>query len=350
MFDVRRSTFLLCLFVSVATIAQAAPIFPTTTGTTWDYAQTGAEPSRFSISITGRETVAGQELMKLVTKDQGEIIQTQLVTATEKGLLFHGRRSADGTITSFEKPRVLLPFPLAVGGTWELDDDVAGMAMHQVFKVVAEESVKVPAGDFRAYHLHCEQPWPLSVSIDRWFAPGTGFVKDVTVTRGPTGRLLSRATTVLTKFSVVPPAPEPPPSVTISIAPSTPTPPPQVTLEVAAARDGPLTTAFQADAENIFVHWQGEHLALNTMVRVAWIAEDVGDLVEPNFVVDETETEVTAPEFGARFTLSRPSDGWAAGKYRLELYLDDVLSQKLEVSITEPAKKSAPSESPPPKE
>ena len=40
--------------------------------------------------------------------------------------------------------------------------------------------------------------------IERWFAPGRGIVKDVTTTRGPNGRLLSRATTVLMNFSVAP--------------------------------------------------------------------------------------------------------------------------------------------------
>ena len=70
-----------------------------------------------------------------------------------------------------------------------------------------------------------------------------------------------------------------------------------------------------------------------SFVRVAWIAEDVGELVPPNFVIDETETEVTSEKFSARFTLSRPKDGWAAGKYRLELYLDDQLTQTAKVSI-----------------
>jgi hypothetical protein len=68
-------------------------------------------------------------------------------------------------------------------------------------------------------------------------------------------------------------------------------------------------------------------------VRVAWIAEDVGDIVEPNFVIDETEAELTSAKFSARFTLSRPRDGWAAGKYRLELYLDDQLTQTVKINI-----------------
>ena len=106
-----------------------------------------------------------------------------------------------------------------------------------------------------------------------------------------------------------------------------------MTLEVAKERDGEPQDQFRSDVAEIFVRWHGEHLPVGSFVRVAWIAEDVGDLVPPNFVIDETETEVTTSTFGARFTLSRPKDGWAAGNYRLELYLDDTLIQTAKVSI-----------------
>ena len=106
-----------------------------------------------------------------------------------------------------------------------------------------------------------------------------------------------------------------------------------MTLEVAKERDGKPQDQFASDVTNIFVRWNGEHLPVGSFVRVAWIAEDVGDLVPRNFVIDETETEVTTSTFGARFTLSRPKDGWAAGKYRLDLYLDDTLIQTAKVTI-----------------
>ena len=66
---------------------------------------------------------------------------------------------------------------------------------------------------------------------------------------------------------------------------------------------------------------------------MAWVAEDVGDLVEPNFVIDETVTVASAPDASARFTLGRPPDGWAEGKYRLEFYVDDILVETERVTI-----------------
>jgi hypothetical protein len=72
---------------------------------------------------------------------------------------------------------------------------------------------------------------------------------------------------------------------------------------------------------------------VDATVRIAWIAEDVGEVAPPNFVVDQVERTIASPEFGGRFTLSRPKDGWAAGKYRAELYLDDELRANVPVTI-----------------
>jgi hypothetical protein len=85
--------------------------------------------------------------------------------------------------------------------------------------------------------------------------------------------------------------------------------------------------------ENIYVRWRGRGLPEGARVRVAWVAEDVGDLVEPNFIVDETESVAPAPDASARFTLGRPPDGWAEGKYRVEFYVNDELEETIRVTI-----------------
>lgn len=107
----------------------------------------------------------------------------------------------------------------------------------------------------------------------------------------------------------------------------------RIKLEVAPKRDAPAETEFRSDIPNIFVRWAGENLPINSGVRVAWIAEDVGEVAPPNFIVDQTETMVTTANFGARFTLSRPKDGWAAGKYRVELFLEEELIATVSVTI-----------------
>ena len=293
--------------------------------------------------INGTEQIGARELLKLETVAEDVVVKTELISVDERGVLCHQRAGADGKATILEPPQTIVPSPLKIGATWEVNDHVAGGGT-QAFKITAEEDVTVPAGKFRAFRMRCEQPWPISALTERWFAPGTGMIADVTTTRGPNGRLLSRATTMLKKFSVIPPPKDTsPPSITIDTATPTraqapaPTAPakPGILLQVSGERDGSAQTEFKSDAPQIFVRWSGVNLPIGESVRVAWIAEDVGDLAEPDFIVDQMETTVETAEFGARFTLSRPKDGWAAGKYRVEVFLGDELLQKLNVTIAD---------------
>ena len=180
-----RRLIILALSLLAVSRADAASFFPQADGTTWEYRQTGAESDRLVVRITGRETLNGTEMLKVETTAGDEVVKTDFMTADDRGLLCHQRRSGDGAPVVFDPPRVLVSLPLRVGRTWEFEDDVGSGVIRQPLKIVAEEVVVVPAGTFRAYHLHCEQPWPMSTALDRWFAPGTGFVKEIITTRGP---------------------------------------------------------------------------------------------------------------------------------------------------------------------
>lgn len=92
-------------------------------------------------------------------------------------------------------------------------------------------------------------------------------------------------------------------------------------------------TEFSSDTPKLYVRWEGHNLPEEARVRVAWVVEDVGGIVEPNFVVDQTEIVAPARDAGARFTLARPSDGWAEGKYRLECYVNGELTETVRVQI-----------------
>jgi hypothetical protein len=108
-------------------------------------------------------------------------------------------------------------------------------------------------------------------------------------------------------------------------------------LAITAARtiDGKPETSYRSNAQQIVVRWRGENLPVGSIVRVAWIAEDVGDIVDPGFVIDRDETAIPSPTFSARFTISRPRDGWAPGKYRVDLFVDDVLRDTLGITISD---------------
>ncbi len=315
------------LIFAVLVTASAESLIPTADGTTWDYEVREQLPSpdafaTLSVRISGTEQLGTKDLLKLETRVGDILTKTELIEADDAGIRLYRRTNAERKTVVSNPPQTLVPAPLQIGAKWELDDRAAGTEMHQQFTVAAQESVTVPAGTYQAYRLHCEQPWPIATVIDRWFVPGVGFVKDVTTVRGPSGRLLSRVTTALKRLSQTPAA-------AVAAAPATP----KITLEVAAEPEGSPQTEFPSDIANIFVRWSGEQLPINADLLVAWVAEDVGDIAPHNFIIDDTETTITQSEYGARFTLSRPKDGWAEGKYRVDLYLDDIVMQSVSVTI-----------------
>jgi hypothetical protein len=350
-----RKVGLTALFVFAVIVAQADPLLPTTEGTTWQYESTeeaggaSAGPAINSVVTlrVGRQILDGKELLKFETLTDDSITKTELMTVDDHGMVCHARGGKDGRIAKLDPPQTILPGTVKIGDSWDSDGEVAGMEMRQHFTVMAEEMVRVPAGPFRAFHIHCDDASVMSIALDRWFVPGIGFVKETTVVRGPTGGLLQRVTLQLQKRPEVIAKPKEVPSPTATQAPPTsPEPsatPPEKTqpaasgkkliVEVSDNAAGGPKTEFKSDAESIFVRWHGRGLPKGAKVRVAWIAEDVGDLVEPNFVVDETETVAPDPDSSARFTLGRPPDGWAEGKYRVEFYVNDELEETVRVTI-----------------
>lgn len=350
-----RKIGLIATLVFAVAIARADQLLPTADGTTWQYDSAeevggpAAGPAVNSVVTLriGRQTFDGKEFLKFETLTDDSLAKTELMTVDDHGMVCHARGGKDGRIAKLDPPQTVVPGALKVGDSWDSDGEVAGMEIHQHFTVTGEELVRVPAGSFRALHIHCGDSSVMSVALDRWFVAGVGFVKETTVVRGPTGGLLQRNILELQKRPEVIAKPQATPSPSAAPALATASPPirgPEIetqpaapgkklTVEVSADPGGGSKTEFRSDVENIYVRWHGRGLPPGASVRVAWIAEDVGGLVEPNFVVDETETVAPDPDSSARFTLGRPPDGWAEGKYRLEFYVNDELEETLRVTI-----------------
>ncbi len=358
-----RKPFLAAALVLAAISLRADQLLPIGEGTTWEYDSTetltGDAPVRSVVTVrVGKQLLDGKEVTKLETLFGNVVSKTELVSVNDNGIMCLARSGKDGKITKLNPPEPIIVAPLKIGAAWDSSGEVAGIKMRQHFTVVGEENVTVPAGRFRAFHLQCEDSSLMSIKLDRWFVPGTGFVKETAVIRGP-GVLqritleLNKMTEVLSKPAASPlaaspkpteqrPSPTPVAAVTPAATPPAPaaspeeqtTPPPKkLTVEVSSDPAGGLKTQFKSDVANIYVRWQGHDLPDGATVRVAWVAEDVGDLVEPNFVIDETESVAPAPDASARFTLGRPPDGWAEGKYRVEFYVNDLLVETVPVTI-----------------
>jgi hypothetical protein len=249
------------------------------------------------------------------------VTKTQLIAVDQNGIRSYAHSSKDGTMIGLISPQVVVPAKLKNGMTWDCVEEIADVRVHEHFTVADTEKISVPAGDFKTFRLHCEETAPMSVTIDRWFASGTGMIKEVSTLRSPNGDLLHRRTLVLTKSPV---------SMVSVLRPVIK----KLLVSVSNQRiGGEDATEFSNATQNIYARWVGHDLRVGAKVRAVWVAENIGDIAPPDYKIDEASAVVTAPDANGVFTLSQPEGGWASGSYRVEFYLDEALIDTVKLQI-----------------
>src|SRR5262249_2345332 len=110
---------------------------------------------------------------------------------------------------------------------------------------------------------------------------------------------------------------------------------------------GEETTSFASDAEKVFALFKTEGAQNGDKIRGLWIAEDVGGAAPANSKVDEKTLTLEGDTEDGVFSLSKPTNGWSAGTYRLDIYVNDKLpkTEKVIIAIHE-AKEVGESEEP----
>lgn len=100
------------------------------------------------------------------------------------------------------------------------------------------------------------------------------------------------------------------------------------------------TTQFSKDIPEIFAVWSSSQTKKGQSLNSVWIAEDVGQVAPPNTKIVEKAFKLEdgimgkiATSWSGHFSLTRPTNGWPVGKYRLELYLDNKLIKTLPFTI-----------------
>ena len=338
-----RMKIIFILIVSMtATASIAAPIIPTAPGMAWRYNMTQEVDHGLTVPdarpdpdgkirapvvyrLEGTENIDGKELLKFEMHRAGVITNTDLLTVDEHGVLCWARINLDGEFVKFNPPQPMISMPLKRGASWNFEGQAGDLKVQQHYEVTGEEDVQVPAGKFHAFRIHSEQTSPSPMTIDRWFAAGTGIVKDVTTMRAANGDLLERISLELAE----PPRVTDRPEVKPEAAPKK--------LSVSFAKDqfGKANTTFSSDTPQIYARWRGQRLRKGAKVRAVWIAEniDIGEDVPPDYKVDEASAVAESPTAHGAFALSRPEDGWAIGDYRAEFYVDEVLVETVKIKI-----------------
>jgi len=317
-------------------VAIAEPLMPAAEGTTWKYelvqekitnsldldAPNELEQIPVTYRIGAVENVDNRELRRLEIYRGDALDSVDLIAVEEHQIICPARSDATGTITKLAPPQIMLATPLTKGTSWAFEGTVGGKKVNQHYEIADAEEIEVPAGKFHAWRIHCEQTAPAPATIDRWFVPGTGFVKVATVVKGESGVPAQRSWLSLKEL---PKVAAPTPLNAISGTE-------KISGGVSSEPKGEFRNEFKQDTPTIYVRWHGRSLRQNAGVRAVFIAENVPD-VPANSQIDEMETTAAAVDAGGTFELSRPQEGWTPGDYRIEFYLSDALMDTVKFKI-----------------
>jgi hypothetical protein len=328
-----KRLFLLPVLAPLAAIA-AEPLMPSAEGTTWNYILVQEkvsnhldldEPTEMEkISVTyrlgGTEKVDHKDLRRLEIYRGDALDGVDLLSIEENRIVCPARTDPRGVITKLVPPQTMLATPLVKGNKWSFNGTIGGTKVSQQYEVADEEDLEVPAGKFHAWRIHCEQTAPGPATIDRWFVPGTGFVKVATVVKGQSGIAAQRSWLNLKDL----------PTAELSKSPSSESV--KVTGGVSSEPQGEFKTEFNENTETIYARWHGRDLADQAKIRAVFVADNVAD-ISADSQIDEMETTAPAPNSGGNFALSRPEGGWTTGDYRVEFYVDDTLATAVKFKI-----------------
>ena len=337
--DTAMKTFCMLLLGLAGTSSlNADPLISTSDGMTWNYnaiqetvesnsleLSDSKKTERFPITykIAGAQKLEGKDTFKLAVYRGDALDNVDLMTVDEHGIVCHGRLDENGAVNKFAEPQILVQAPpLKSGSSWNFDAKIGETDVSQRYLIGEEEEITVPAGKFRAWKIHCEQTSPTPAVIDRWFVPGTGFVRVVTTIRSSTGDLLQQTSMELKE----------PPKI-VSLAETKPVAElGPLSVGVSKEPNGGPTTVFNSDAPAIYARWQGHDLAPEAKIHAVWIAEKVADIA-PDSEIDDVEAVAPAPNAHGTFTLARPEGGWTPGDYRVEFSVDDAPAGTVKLKI-----------------
>ena len=108
----------------------------------------------------------------------------------------------------------------------------------------------------------------------------------------------------------------------------------KIEVVMSTGPDDDPTTTFAVDTPKIFAFFETKGVQNGDKLRGAWIAEDVGDAAPKETKIDEPTLNAKGDMDDGVFSLSKPTNGWPVGKYRLEIYVGDKLAQTVKFTIT----------------
>jgi hypothetical protein len=332
--------------ILLTTRAQAGPVIPTEEGTNWTYQMTqelgvgislpGATPDsegkiRSSVvyRLDGSEMVDGRRFLKFEMHRDHQVTNTELVTVDAKGIHCSYRILPDGERIHLDPAQTIMAFPLHHDDSWDFDGKAGSSKVHQHYIVMGQQDISVPAGRFHAFRILGEQTEPDAMTIERWFVPGVGIIKDITTMRNADGDRVQRIELQLADMPKVDARPEVKADKILAGG-------------LSAEPVGAFASDFSTETPRIYARWKGHNLHKDATIRAVWIAEDIGPVAPANYTIDEATAVAETPNARGSFALSKPDEGWAPGVYRVEFYVDDELIDTAKATIKPPPSPNRP--------
>ncbi|HEX6565729.1 MAG TPA: hypothetical protein VF020_15670 [Chthoniobacterales bacterium] len=109
---------------------------------------------------------------------------------------------------------------------------------------------------------------------------------------------------------------------------------PKVEAIIAEGQDSKPATAFAPDAPKLYAFFRSEGTHAGDKLRGVWIADDVGSAAPKQTTIDQATLTADKDNFYGGFSLTKPTKGWPAGKYHVDIYVNDKLAVSPEFTIT----------------
>jgi hypothetical protein len=102
---------------------------------------------------------------------------------------------------------------------------------------------------------------------------------------------------------------------------------------------GEAKSTFTKTTPMIYFVCSSSNIQKSQSVKSVWIAADTHNAAPANYKIDEKTIQVpdnftSDQTFTANFSLSKPNNGWPAGNYHVDLYVNNQLIQSMKFNVT----------------
>ncbi len=100
-------------------------------------------------------------------------------------------------------------------------------------------------------------------------------------------------------------------------------------------------STFTKETPMIFIVWKSDALKSGQTLKANWIALDTNNVAPANYKIDSSEMKIEdslksklpGSYWEGKFTMNKPTNGWPAGKYHVEIFVNDELVKTVPFTV-----------------